>query len=276
MSSRSLSHIVWVLAGLCGTTGCPMPSATQVRVLRVCSDPNNLPFSNRQEEGFENRIADLLTRELGARLEYTWSAQRRGFLRNTLNARLCDVVMGLPYRIEPAETTKPYYRSSYVFVTREGMQPAVASMDDPALKQLKIGVHVVGDDYSNPPPLHALGRRKIVKNVTGYSIYGDYGQPNPPARLVEATAQSVVDVAIVWGPVGGYFGARQPVKMRVVPVSPERDRDLPFVFDIALGVRKGEHKLRDELQAILERRRIDIGTILHDYNLPVIPMSSGK
>ena len=112
--------------------------------LRVCSDPNNLPFSNARGEGFENRIAELLARDLGTHVAYTWWAQRRGFLRNTLNAGACDVVIGYPADAEMAQTTAPYYRSSYMFVTRRGLR--IDSLDDPRLQTLRVGVQLIGDD----------------------------------------------------------------------------------------------------------------------------------
>src|SRR5687768_1107049 len=155
------------------------------RVIRVCADPNNLPFSNDRLEGFENRIAALVGDELDARIEYVWWAQRRGFVRNTLREGICDAVMGVPARFEMTRTTAPYYRSSYVFVTRQGShQPA--SFDDPFLATATIGVHLIGDDFANSPPAHALSARGLIDNVRGYSIYGDYKLPNPPAELVRA------------------------------------------------------------------------------------------
>src|SRR5687768_3826509 len=128
----------------------PQPS----RVLRVCADPNNLPFSNDAGEGFENKIAELVASTLEARLEYVWWAQRRGFIRNTLGAGICDVTIGVPTQFELAATTQAYYRSTYVFVTRAGDQ-APTSFDDRLLKQRLIGVHLIGDDFSNTPPAHA-------------------------------------------------------------------------------------------------------------------------
>src|SRR3954464_8625412 len=147
--------------------------------LRVCADPNNLPFSNDRREGFENRIADLVARELGVPVEYTWWAQRRGFVRNTLKACDCDVLVGVPTGFDMALTTRPYYRSSYVFVTRAYRHVAVTSLDDPALRTLKVGVEMIGDDFANSPPADALSRRHIVDNVRGSSVYGDYSQANP-------------------------------------------------------------------------------------------------
>ncbi|HEX5574932.1 MAG TPA: hypothetical protein VFX42_03570, partial [Gemmatimonadales bacterium] len=131
-------------------------TGTSPRELRVCSDPNNLPFSNQRGEGFENRLAELIAGELNATVRYTWWAERRGFIRSTLNAGRCDVVMGMPPGTGSVLTTRPYYRSTYVFVSRRDRHLAVKSLDDAALRRLKIGVQVVGDDYANTPPVHAL------------------------------------------------------------------------------------------------------------------------
>ena len=239
------------------------------RELRVCADPNNLPFSNEKEEGFENRLAEMLARDMHATLRYTWWAQRRGFVRNTLRAGLCDVIMGVPGGYELALATRPYYRSTYVFVYRRDSGFRIRSFDDPILRTLRVGVHVIGDDYSNTPPAHALSSRGIISNVVGYSIYGNYAEPNPPARLVEAVAKGDVDVAIVWGPFAGYFSKRQPVPLEIVPVSPEADLpSLPFVFDIAMGVRREDTALRETLNDFLVRRASDIDAVLDAYGIP--------
>ncbi|HUQ93811.1 MAG TPA: substrate-binding domain-containing protein [Bryobacteraceae bacterium] len=261
---RRIAAFAFCLAFGAGSGAEPVPAP---RVLKVCSDPNNMPFSNRAEEGFENRMAQLIASDLQASVEYTWFPQRRGFLSNTLRAGLCDVVMGVPSRFEPVETTRPYYRSTYVFVTQPGQR--ISSLDDAILHRLRIGVHVIGDDYANPPPAHALGRRGIIRNVSGYSIYGDYSRPNPPARLVEAVATKGVDLAIVWGPFGGYFGTRQGAPLRITPVSPDSDASLPLTYEIAVGVRKGDTVRRDELQRILDRRKIEIKRILDEYGVPL-------
>jgi ABC-type amino acid transport substrate-binding protein len=140
----------------------------------VCSDPNNLPFSNGRLEGFENRIAELIAGEMNATVSYSWWAQRRGFIRNTLNASECDLVMGLPSGFEMALTTSPYYRSPYVFVYRKGSGLAIRSFDDEHLRRVKVGMQIIGDDQANSPPAHALASRKIINNVVGYTVYGDY------------------------------------------------------------------------------------------------------
>ena len=245
-------------------------------VLRVCADPNNLPFSNQRLEGFENKIADLLAQDLGERVEYTWWAQRRGFFRNTLKAGMCDVVIGVPSGFEMALTTKPYYRSTYVFLSRKDRHVEVKSFDDPVLKRLRIGVQIVGDDQSNTPPAHALTKRNIVDNVKGYTLYGDYSQPDPPARIVDAVAKGDIDLAIVWGPLAGFFAKQSRVPLEVVPVSPQIDQPfLPFVFDISMGVRRGDQELRDQIDQFLEKRRPEIDQILKDYRVPDVGGSNG-
>jgi mxaJ protein len=238
-------------------------------VLRVCADPNNLPFSNERGEGFENKIAELLAEDSGERLEYTWWAQRRGFFRNTLRAGACDVVLGVPSSFELAATTAPYYRSTYVFVYRRGRGLHVTSFDDAVLREVKVGVQLVGDDGANTPPAHALAARGVIQNVRGYTLYGDYKEPNPPARIIEAVAKGEVDVAVAWGPLAGYFARRQRVPLEVVPVSPQFDLPfLPFVYDISMGVRRGDEGLRLKLEDFLERRRPEIERILDDYGVP--------
>ncbi|AHG89491.1 quinoprotein dehydrogenase-associated ABC transporter substrate-binding protein [Gemmatirosa kalamazoonensis] len=252
-----LAPAVWVA----GTPG--------ARVLRACADPNNLPFSDSTGAGFENHIAELLATELHARLEYTWWAQRRGYVRNTLAAGACDVLLGIPASFDRALRTRPYYRSTYVFVTQRG-GPHVRSFDDPVLKRLRIGVSVVGDDYAATPPVHALLARDVPPDhLRGYTVYGDYREPAPPARVVDAVARGDVDVAIAWGPLAGYFAARAPRPLAVTPVSPQIDLPfLPFVFDIAMGVRRGDTALRDSLDAILVRRKPTIDSLLASYHVP--------
>lgn len=262
----------FALALASDATGAAAPEDGRPAVLRVCADPNNLPFSNQAGEGFENRIAAFLADELGAELEYVWWAQRRGFLRNTLGAGLCDLVPGVPAGLDAVATTAPYYRSTHVFVTRRDLGPPIESFDDPRLRRLRIGVHVIGDDYANPPPVAALARRGIVRNVSGYSIYGDYREPDPPARLVEAVSRGTVDVAIVWGPLGGYFAGRDSSALRATPVRAAGE-DGPFEFAIAMGLRRADATLRRDVDAALARHRDAIRRILEQYRVPLVPPS---
>lgn len=264
---RTATHLG--IAALVFVSGATRP-VVPARVLRVCSDPNNLPFSNAKGEGFENRIAELIAKDLGARVEYTWWAQRRGYIRNSLKAKLCDVMIGVPTGLGTVLTTRPYYRSTYTFVTRRGM-PRVKSLDDPRLKTLRVGVQLIGDDFANSPPAEALTHRGIVKNVRGYTVIGDYHEPNPPSRIVRAVSSGEIDVGIVWGPLAGYFAQRSRVPLRVMPVSPQIDVPyLPFVFDIAMGVRRGESAFRDSLDNVIMRRQPGIDRILESYGVPLV------
>ncbi|HYJ33492.1 MAG TPA: substrate-binding domain-containing protein [Candidatus Binatia bacterium] len=239
------------------------------RTLCVCADPNNLPFSNDKEQGFENEIAKLVAKDLGRDLRYYWWAQRRGFIRNTLNAHACDVVLGLPAHFELALTTRPYYRSTYVFVTRRDRNLALRSLDDARLRSLRIGAHMIGDDYASLPPVQALARRGIT-GITGYSIYGDYSRPNPPANLIDAVASGDLDVAVAWGPTAAYFARRSSVPLSVTPIPPDVQPGAPpFAFDIAMGVRKGDAALKAALDDVIEKRGKQIRKILERYDVPL-------
>jgi mxaJ protein len=233
--------------------------------LRIAADPNNLPFSNQRLEGFENKIASLIAEELGMQLEYVWHAQRRGFFRETLKEGDCDVVMGVPAHFERALTTRPYYRSSYAFVTKSERALNLTSLDEPKLRDLRIGVHLIGDDGMNTPPAHALTERGMITNLVGFTLYGDYAQPNPPARIIEAVASGDIDVAIVWGPFAAFFARQQKVPLQVKPLP--KDGDLPFQFAISIGVKKGKKELRDRIDEILERKKDEIGGILREYGV---------
>jgi mxaJ protein len=246
-------------------------AAAQARELKVCADPNNLPFSNRREQGFENELARLVAHELHAQLKYVWWAQRRGNIRETLKAGLCDVIPGIPSNLEMLATTRPYYRSAYVFVTRAGDRLDLHGFDDPRLRTLTIGVQMVGDDFSNTPPAHALARRGVVDNVRGYMVYGDYAQENPPRAIIDDVARRRLDVAVVWGPLAGYFARRSRPELHLEPVSPLIDGPmLPMAFDISMGVRKEDRALRRELDEVLARRADTIQALLHEYGVPVV------
>ena len=239
--------------------------------LRVCADPNNLPFSNARQEGFENKLAAMVARDLGTTLEFVWRPQRRGFVRTTLNEGRCDLIPGVPADYDPVRTTRPYYRSTYVFVYRADRGYHITSLADTALRHVRIGVHLIGDDYQNPPPAQALADRGIVQNVQGYSIFGDYGEPNPPARLVEAVARGDVDVAIVWGPLAGYFAQRQPVKLTIVPVPAASDLShQPWTYPIAMGVRRRDVGLAQAIDRILASEQPAIRQLLTSYGVPLV------
>jgi quinoprotein dehydrogenase-associated probable ABC transporter substrate-binding protein len=264
---RQRKLLLWLLVSvMTAGVGVPGTQGVELKALRVCADPYNLPFSNRQEEGFENRIATLVARELGVPLTYTWWPQRRGFLRGTLNARRCDAVIGIPTEHPLVLTTSTYYSSPYVVVSRRQDGRQIASLDDPVLKQIRIGV------YRNSPIDFVFGRRGIVENVIGYSTFYD-GQTNYPRRIIEDVAYGRIDVAIVWGPAAGYFVQQQADVLKLAPLEVSQldgnGGDEPQVFAMSMGVRKTDEPLHAALDAVLKARRDEIRQILQHYGVPL-------
>jgi quinoprotein dehydrogenase-associated probable ABC transporter substrate-binding protein len=243
---------------------------TAVNPLRVCADPNNLPYSHVSGAGFENQIAVLVAHALRRPLEYVWHPQRRGFIRETLNAHVCDVVMSVPADFEMAAPTRPYYRSTYVFVARRDSGALVTSLDDPRLRTLRIGIQITGNDYSNPPAAEALARRHLASNVRGFTVYGDYSQAEPQRPVLDAVMRGDVDTAIVWGPLAGFY-ARKATALVIAPVTPSPDGvTLPFVFDIAMATRRGDTALRDALDHVIATERAGIRRILRHFGVPLV------
>jgi quinoprotein dehydrogenase-associated probable ABC transporter substrate-binding protein len=239
--------------------------ASGARELRVCADPDNLPLSHENGSGFENRIARLVADEMHAELRYTWLPLRRGFVRKTIDAGLCDVFIGVPKDFDRVATTRPYYRSSYVFVDGPAAR-GIEAFDDARLRVLHVGVQLVGNDLAATPAGHALAINGYSDNVRGFTIYG----ATPASeRMIAAVAAGELDVALVWGPQAGYFATRstQALEIHVARLHPGI-AGIPLEFDIAMGVRKGDVALRDELDAIIERRRRDIDAILTAYAVP--------
>ena len=247
------------------------------RVLRVCQDPNNLPFSNRAGEGFENKIAELLARELGWTLEYTWFPQRMGFIRNTLRGRdpgsnrfKCDLVIGVPVGFELASTTKPYYRSTYalVYVKGKGLDGVTApegllGLEPAKLKSLKLGV------IGQTPPADWLLRHRLFDQVVPYQLQS--GDPERyPGEIVEKDlVAGKIDVAFVWGPIAGYFAKNAAsAKLAVVPFEPSPE--IHFDFRIAMGVRFGEREWKDRIERLVEANRGRIQAILAVYGVPLL------
>jgi mxaJ protein len=257
------------LAALVLIAGAAHAAEPPLAVLRVCSDPDNLPFSHEDGSGFENRIARLLADELGVPLQYEWLPDRRGFVRKTLGSRLCDLIIGVPVEFERTMPTLPYYRSTYVFVEPSASQPPLASFDDSRLRQRRIGVQVIGSDFAASPPGHALAKHGATSNVVGYTLAGE--TPSA-ARLVDAVARGNLDAAVLWGPQAGYYVQRSPVALRMTPAVPPAGAAQPFEFSIAMGLRREDKALQQALNEIIRRRRSDIDAILAHYNVPRLPL----
>jgi len=259
-----------LLIAVCLLYSAPVLAET-TKEFRVCADPQNMPFSNRQQEGFENKIAGVIAKAFEMPPSYVWWGQRRGFIRNTMNATLkegrCNIMIGAPQGYDLVRTTKPYYRSTYVFVYRKDKGFQIKTLDDPILKKIRIGVHLLGEDYGNPPPVYALSRRGIVGNVVGFQTF--YSAQNPESKLIDAVAGGQVDAAIVWGPAAGYFVKRQRVPLEMVPV-PSGTGDLPFAFDISMGVKPGDDALLAQVEKVLAMKHAEIVSILKNYGVPLL------
>jgi mxaJ protein len=252
------------------------PMALAGTELRVCADPENLPFSNRQQQGFENKIAALLATDLHATLRYTWMKQRQNFFGQTLGAHRCDVVMGVPEGFDRVLSSRPYYRSSYVLVTAKRRHLDIKSFDDPVLRSLKIGLHTIGGDGSNAPPAVALSRRGIVNNIVGFSLWGEGSAKDPQGQIIDAVAKGDIDVAMVWGPLGGYFAKKYGDALAVTPAPADAGMpDLSFAFSMVLGVRKDDAGLAAKLESSLERNRSKVQAVLAAYHVPLIEPDTG-
>lgn len=250
------------------------PNIAKPGVLRVCADPDNMPLSNQKGEGFEQKIAELIAKDWNAKVEYAWWPVRRGFFSRALNGRYCDVAIEAPAGLDMAGVTKPYFRSGYVLVTRKDRNLDVKSLSDRRLKKLKIGINLLNSDAENTPPAMALSQYGVVGNLVGFTTF--YSDSARPEDIVNAVAKNEVDIAIVWGPIAGYFAKKSSVPLTLQPL-PERDSlspDFPFQYNIGMGVRRRDRALRDSLQTVLERRRPEIQGILKQYGVPTFPIKA--
>ena len=237
--------------------------------LRVCADPQNMPFSNRKREGFDNKIADVIARELGDSVSYAWWPSRRGYLRNTLSAGTCDLVIGVPVGFDPVATSKPYYRSTYYIVSRADKKLGITSLDDARLKKLRVGVNLLDGDYTNTPPAHALS----VHGITGAGVVGFpgfYDEEHQPGEIIDSLAKGNIDVALVWGPIAGWFAKKSGVPMSLTALPDSDSADLPFAYSVAIGTRRSDRELRTLIDEILVRKKPEIDKILMEYNVPTL------
>jgi mxaJ protein len=252
------------------------PAAAE-NVLRVCADPNNMPLSNRQGEGYENRIAEVLAHDLGWKLEYTWFPQRMGFVRNTLRAKdpdqdhfKCDLVMGVPVGYELTLTTPAYYRSTWAMVIPKGKgldnihTPDDLLKIDPArLKKLRFGL------VGRSPPTDWLLKNSLIDQAVPYPTQSGDPEAYPGEMIDKELAAGHIDIAFAWGPIAGYFAKHaQPPGMRMVPFP--RSPDIQFDYQIGMGVRFGEKEWRDRIAGLIARNRKEIETILLSYGVPLL------
>ncbi|HEY7637911.1 MAG TPA: quinoprotein dehydrogenase-associated putative ABC transporter substrate-binding protein [Gemmatimonadales bacterium] len=262
-----------VTLGVAAPASAQRPAPLQPGLLRVCADPDNMPFSNQKGEGYENKIADLIAKSWDSKLQYVWWPIRRGYFR-MLNGTYCDVVIESPAGLDMAGATKPYYRSGYVFVSQKGSGlEDINSLSDPRLKKLRIGVNLfVSSDGEHSPPEMALSSHGVVGNLKGYTV--SYDENIRPEDIINGVAKKEVDVAIVWGPQAGYFVKRSPVPLVMTPISVDVDSasGFPMRYNVGMAIRRRDHELRDSLQAFLAQHESDIQTVLKEYSVPTFPI----
>jgi len=238
--------------------------------LRVCAEPDNMPLSSAQGTGLENRLAELIATELDAELVYAWQPQRRGFVRKTVGADLCDIWIGVPTGFERLLTTRPYYRSGYVIVTRGDAAEPLRSLADPRLATLRIGIQLIGDGLATTPPGLALARAGLVDGVVGYPVYGE---GSTAERMSADLVAGRLDAAIVWGPQAGWF-ARRVAHLTLTTLHAPAGFELPFDFAISVGVRKSMPALRDDIDSALQRRAPDVRALLDAFGVPQLDLGA--
>ena len=237
---------------------------------KVCADGENMPFSNNKQEGFENKIAEVLAKDLGLKLSYVYWPDRMGFLRNTLNAKRCDVVMGTAEGSDQLRTSKAYYRSGHVYVWRKESNYNITDWDSPDLKKGIIGV--VGQSPATIP----MDDKGLIANARPYRMQRDLNLP--PSYLIDDLAKKEIDIAVAWGPIGGYFAKinKVPMEVRVIPeylnedtISQAKGKEF---WNISVGVRKKDKERMEKIDAALERNKDKIAQILNDFGIPTVPV----
>lgn len=235
------------------------------KVLRVCADPNNLPFSNEKGEGFENKIAQLLATKLHKELAYAFYPGATGFVRNTLNAHLCDVILGMPQGNDLVQPTNPYYRTTYAIVTRAGSDlDGIRNLEDPRLKEKKGRIGLV----ANTPPGNVLAKNGMIGLVKPYSLMVDTRVESSSAAMIHDLESGQIDAALLWGPIAGYYAKKSSAKLNVAPI-PETP-GARMAFRIAFGVRHSDQNWKRELNTLLSQNKSEIDAILADYGVPLL------
>ena len=249
-----------------------LPDLVTADVLRVCGDPGNMPFSERKEDGFENRIAGIIADELKVKVRYYWLTQGPGFVRNTLGTGLCDLIVGSALGSEGVQNTNPYYRSSYTLLVKKGDLAGVTGLDDPKLKGKRIGV------IAGTPPVNRMGDLGLISTMKAYAPYQlDPSRKNQTvgAEIVSDLAAGQIDAAVLWGPSAGWLAKQSGTAMDVIPLLKEPGRP-PMSYRIAMAVRIGENDWKRSLNTILRKRRADIEKVLRDFDVPLLDEEENK
>jgi mxaJ protein len=251
-----------------GLPGMPYQQ-TDPKEFKVCADPDNMPYSTQKGEGFENKIAEVLAKDLGKTLTYEFWLDRQGYLRNTINAQRCDVIIGMGSDVDNLRTSKPYYRSGYVFVYRKSSNYNIKDWDSEDLKKGIIGI--VGQS----PPTIPLNDHNLMANARPYRLQRDLNLP--PSFIVDDLIAGKIDIAIVWGPIGGYFAKQSKEPLVVVPVPEYKSVNVKGKeeWNISVAVRKKDKERMEMIQAALDRNQAKIMKILDDYGIPHVPVVLG-
>lgn len=235
------------------------------KTLRVCADPNNLPFSNDRGEGFENKIAQLLAQKLGKELAYAYYPGATGFVRNTLNAHLCDVILGMPQGNDLVQPTNPYYRTSYAIVARARSDLAdIKSLDDPRLKEKGRRIGLV----ANTPPGNILAANGLLGAVKPYALMVDTRVESPSAEMIRDLKDGKIDIAVLWGPFAGYYAKKADGGLVVAPI--EDAKGARMSFRIGFGVRRSDQNWKRELNQFIAQNQGALEEILADYGVPLL------
>jgi quinoprotein dehydrogenase-associated probable ABC transporter substrate-binding protein len=234
------------------------------KVLRVCADPNNLPFSNQAGEGFENKLAEFLAKKLGKELAYSYYPGATGFIRNTLNAHLCDVVLGIPQGDDIVQPTNPYYRTAYAVVYRAGSDlEGLTTLDDPRLaKDHRIGL------VANTPPGNILAARGLLGAVKPYPLMIDTRFDSSSADMINDLRKGVIDCAILWGPIAGYYVKNSGGALKAGLLTNEKGARM--IFRIGMGVRHSDQEWKRDLNRIIAQNQDEIDRLLSDFGVPLI------
>jgi quinoprotein dehydrogenase-associated probable ABC transporter substrate-binding protein len=234
------------------------------KVLRVCADPHNLPFSNEQGEGFENKIAELLAAKLGKTLAYTWYPQTTGFIRNTLGAHRCDVVIGFPQGDELVQNTNPYYRTAYALVFKPGSGlEGVTTLEDPKLKDKRIGV------VAGTPPATNIAVNGLMGKVKPYHLVVDTRVESSAEAMTKDVASGDIDVGVLWGPLAGYYAKQSNPPLAVVPLIKEKTGPR-LIYRITMGVRAADQSWKRMLNGLIQENQPALSRLLISFGVPLL------
>ena len=263
-STRLVGLVAPVLAATMALwTSAAAPAAADP--LRVCADPDNMPFSNEKGEGFENKLAELIADRLGRTLEYTWFSENSGYVPNTIGQDACDLVMGYAQGTGLIEDTNPYYHTTYVLITRadDPDLAGIETLSDPRLKQKRIGL------FAGTPPASILAMHGLIANAKPFETGAGESQSKAAEAMIKEIASGELDAGLLWGPVGGYYAQQSKVPLSVVPLVKE-SAGPTTILGITMGVRPNEPQFKHEINRVLAENEDDINAILQGYNVPLL------